>query len=199
MRCAPLDHLRRARPRPPAARCRGTSRGSPALLRIAIEREEMVVVGLAEHIARVRKRRHPAAVVEPRVPADMVDMQMRAHHHVDLLRPHAGRGEALEIGRVELVPDRPLRARLVVADAGVDQDSSPADLDQPECTLSLIQPLAGSKWFGTIQRRCSATISSRQSAKKVFASKIRLVAFLDARDLRRADGRRGHANACVQS
>jgi hypothetical protein len=41
-----------------------------------------------------------------------------------------------------------------------------------ECTLSLIHPVAGSKWFGTIQGRCSATISSRQSLKNVFASKF---------------------------
>ena len=44
----------------------------------------IVELVLAEHVARVREGRHPAAVFQPRVPADMVDMQMRAHHVVDV-------------------------------------------------------------------------------------------------------------------
>ena len=37
-----------------------------------------------EHVARVRKGRHPTAIFQPRVPADVIDMQMRAHDEVDI-------------------------------------------------------------------------------------------------------------------
>jgi hypothetical protein len=36
----------------------------------------------AEDIARIGKGRHPAAVFEPRIPADMVGMEMGAQHEV---------------------------------------------------------------------------------------------------------------------
>ena len=39
---------------------------------------------LCEHIARIRKRRHPAAIVQPRIPANVIDMQVGAHHEVDV-------------------------------------------------------------------------------------------------------------------
>ncbi len=64
-------------------------------------------------------------------PADMIDMQVGAHHHVDLFGLHACRCQARQIGRVELIPERPCLARLVISDAGVDQDLAPADLEQP--------------------------------------------------------------------
>src|ERR1700693_5646872 len=40
---------------------------------------------LAEHVARVGKSRHPAAALQPRVPSDVIDVQMRAHHEIDVL------------------------------------------------------------------------------------------------------------------
>jgi hypothetical protein len=83
------------------------------------------VVKLAprEYVAGIRKRRYPAAIFEPRIPADVIDMQMRAHHVVDIADGKARRGEAAQKGVVGLhVPFRPLRPRLVVADAAVDQD-----------------------------------------------------------------------------
>ena len=100
-------------------------------LRIEIGLVEIIDVGLGEHVARVRKRRHPAAVLQLRVPADVIVMQVRAHHQVDLVRPRAGGGEPVEIGRVQHAPPRPRRAHAIVAAAGVDQDLLPADLQQP--------------------------------------------------------------------
>ena len=102
-----------------------------AFLRIAIDGEKVIVIGLAEDVFRIGKCRHPAAIVEPRIPADMIDMQVRAQHHVDLFRLHAGRGEPLQIGRVEIVPERAVLAGFVIADAGVDQDLAAADVEQP--------------------------------------------------------------------
>src|SRR5579884_1048106 len=66
--------------------------------------------------------RDPAAVAQPRIPADMVPVQVRAHDVIDLFRPDPGGGEVVEKRRAHAVPLRPGRAVLVVADAGVDQD-----------------------------------------------------------------------------
>ena len=80
-------------------------------------------LAIGEHILRLREGRHPAAVLEPRVPADMVDVQVRAHHVVDVVDAEAGGREVLlEAVALHHVPERPRRPRLVVADAGVDQD-----------------------------------------------------------------------------
>ncbi len=76
-----------------------------------------------EHVACVRERRHPAAVVQPRVPADMIDMQMRAHDIVDVAKRKSRCGKRARVNVVGLhVPFRTQRPRLVVADAAVDQD-----------------------------------------------------------------------------
>ena len=40
---------------------------------------------VCEQITRVGKCRHPAAIDETRIPADMIDMKMRTHHEVDVL------------------------------------------------------------------------------------------------------------------
>src|SRR5450755_4366252 len=67
-------------------------------------------------MARVREGRHPAAILQARVPADMIDMQMRAHHDVDVRDGDAGRRQSLHIGVVGInVPFRPQRAGLVIA------------------------------------------------------------------------------------
>src|SRR5262249_42681783 len=70
-------------------------------------------------------------VLQLRVPSDMVVVQVRAHHQADFVRLRAGRGEALEIGRLEHAPPGPRRAHAIVAAAGVDQDLLAADLEQP--------------------------------------------------------------------
>ena len=85
----------------------------------------------AEDVFRLGEGRHPAAILQPGVPPDMIDMQMRAHHVVDLFHRNAGGGEVLlpDIGGF-LVPEGPRRAVLVVADAGIDQDVMVRRLDQ---------------------------------------------------------------------
>ncbi len=37
-----------------------------------------------EQIARPGESRHPAPVLQPRIPADVIEVQMRAHHDVDV-------------------------------------------------------------------------------------------------------------------
>src|SRR5258708_23784185 len=47
---------------------------------VVVEVLEVIEIELGEHVARVGKRWQPLAVLELRVPADVVVMQMRAHH-----------------------------------------------------------------------------------------------------------------------
>ena len=88
------------------------------------------VFALGEEVLRVGEGRHPAAVLEFGVPAHVIDMQMGAHHEVDRLRRTAAGPQSIEEGRVELVPTW-IVPRLVVAEAGVDQDGVPAGLQYP--------------------------------------------------------------------
>ncbi len=63
-----------------------------SFLGIGVDLREVVDVRLGEHVARIGKCRHPFAVLLLRVPADMIVMQVRAHHQIDFLRPRAGGG-----------------------------------------------------------------------------------------------------------
>jgi hypothetical protein len=86
-----------------------------------------------EDVLGVREGRHPLAVDQPRVPADVVDVQVRADHQRHVLRLHAGLGQAIEVGQAQLVEALEQRqgARLVVAAAGVDQDRVAIVADHP--------------------------------------------------------------------
>ena len=64
---------------------------------------------------------------QPRVPADVVDVQVGAEHGVDRLGREAGGGEIREEAALALVPGRN-RQLLVVADAGVHHDAAPLRL-----------------------------------------------------------------------
>ncbi len=58
-------------------------------------RPPMIPFAPRDQIARVGKRRHPAAVLQPRVPADVIDVQMRAQHDVDVFGRDAGFARAV--------------------------------------------------------------------------------------------------------
>src|SRR5262245_19558055 len=75
-----------------------------------------------KQIAGVGKCRHPSATDEPRVPADMVSMEMRAQHIVDVLGRKARGGKVGEIGPILSMVALLVWALIVVARAGVDQD-----------------------------------------------------------------------------
>ena len=80
-------------------------------------------LAVGHDVFRLGKGRHPAAVLEPGVPADMIAVQMRAHHIVDVVDSEARSAKPLlEAVAVHHVPERPRRPRLVIADAGIDQD-----------------------------------------------------------------------------
>src|SRR5262245_58944699 len=53
-----------------------------------------------EEIASIGERRHPPAVEEPSVPSDVVGVQMRAQHIVDVLGRNTRSGKVGEIGPI---------------------------------------------------------------------------------------------------
>ena len=64
----------------------------------------------------------PAAVLQPRIPADMVAVQMRAHDDVDIVDRDTGGLQRLHPVAVALaMPGRAMRKSLVIADAGIHQ------------------------------------------------------------------------------
>ena len=46
----------------------------------------------AEHVSGVRKRGDPAPILETRIPPDVIRMQMRAQHKMNIVRIAAGAG-----------------------------------------------------------------------------------------------------------
>src|SRR6516225_8632153 len=78
---------------------------------------------ISHDIGRVRKGGHPSPVFESRVPADVIGVQMRAHDIIDIVHGESGSRQAFfETIALQHVPKRARRSRLMVADAGVDQN-----------------------------------------------------------------------------
>src|SRR5262249_25842702 len=84
-----------------------------------------------DQIGRAREGRYPAGVHETRVPADVIDVEMRADDDVDLLGPETGGGKAVEEIAAAHVPERRSLTVLVVADAGVDEYGRARGPDDP--------------------------------------------------------------------
>jgi len=84
---------------------------------------EVLPLPPSEKISRLRKGRNPTAALQACVPTDVVVVQMRTQHGVDLLSAAADRIQVfqkrgLDIGKYGVL------ARFVATEAGVDQDSS---------------------------------------------------------------------------
>src|ERR1700737_4709761 len=78
--------------------------------------------GAADQIARAGKGRDPLVILSHSVPTDMIDMQMGAYDVVDRLAAVAKLLQVLKERELQLVPFG-VRAHLVVADTGIDDDS----------------------------------------------------------------------------
>ena len=102
--------------------------GVEELGRVVVRLGPVPVLGPGDAVAALRERRLPLAVDERRVPADVVDVEVRAHHGVDRQRIEPGLAEAVEERQLQVVPRRDV-ALLVVADARVDHDRLAAGLD----------------------------------------------------------------------
>jgi len=115
------------------------ARRLPPLLALPLPELPLLAV---DHVAGAGERRHPAPALEPRVPADVVHVQVRAHDRVDLLGRDARRREVIEPRALPVVPERRLVALLAVADAGVDEDRAPRHPHHPR--LDARAEIAGS-------------------------------------------------------
>ena len=114
-----------------------------AVLRVGLLRP-VFPLGAAEEIAGALEGGRPAAVHEARVPAHVVDVQVRAHDGVDRRHGVPRVGEVLEEAALEPVPVR-IGAHLVVADAGVDEDAAALRLDDQPLDGGVELPLRGGK------------------------------------------------------
>ena len=120
---------RRCRPGPASTTGSTLSSMQPSeyFLPPPVDLDPVVVLGAREQVARVGEGRHPAPADQPRVPADVIGVEVGAHHEVDVFRSEADGGEVVEIaGRGPVRPGRVEAALLVVADAGIDQDGAVA-------------------------------------------------------------------------
>src|SRR3954463_1830323 len=151
-------------------------------LRIEVSFVEVVDIRFREDISGVGKRWDPFAAPKLRVPANMIVMEMRAHHEIDLLGPRAGGGEPLKIRGLEHAPPRPRRAHSVVAAAGVDQDFLFADLQQPAVYAQFDFAARRIVWIGRKPMRVLAMQFIAEVWKELFRIIDRLIGLLDPRD-----------------
>jgi hypothetical protein len=105
------------------------------LLLVLVGAPEFVFAS-ADEVARVGEGRHPLAVLEHGVPADVVDVEVRAHYGVDRFARPAGLGEMLQEGRRQALAAGDL-ARPVVAHTGVDDQLEPRRLNQQRMNAEL--------------------------------------------------------------
>ena len=62
-------------------------------------------------------------VLKPRIPSDMVGVQMRAHDKIDIVHAETTCREVFFVAiGIHHVPEAPRRSRFVVADAAIDHD-----------------------------------------------------------------------------
>jgi hypothetical protein len=82
-------------------------------------------------IAGAGERGHPVAVDQLRVPADVIDVEVRADHIVDFIGREIERGQMCDERRVEVVEVGHRRTEvLAVTDARVDDDAQAVDRDE---------------------------------------------------------------------
>ena len=89
------------------------------------------ILGAGIKVFGVGERRHPAAVTQHRVPADMVGMQMRTEHHVDVFRRGAGGSQAIKVRRILLMEAMRPWPILVIAAAGIEQNGQTIQANEP--------------------------------------------------------------------
>src|ERR1039458_9875318 len=88
----------------------------------ATTRIERFIIGLGKEIARIRKGRNPTAILQLRIPTDVVDVQMGAKYEVDVLGIDACGAQVLKVRTVAHVEHRKMATRLMIASAGVHQN-----------------------------------------------------------------------------
>ena len=107
----------------------------------------IVEFAFRKQIARLGESRDPPPVKQPRVPTDVIDMHVSAHHEVDVLDAKTSGGERAHEGFVALqISFGSRRPDLVVSDAAVDQNGVARGLHEIglESEHQLVVPLSAS-------------------------------------------------------
>src|ERR1700728_2337361 len=89
----------------------------------------MLPLALDHQVLGLGKSRHPLAVLEGRVPADMIEVQMSSQDRVDRVTGDTRFLEVLEERQMKMIPILEAGPSLVVADASIDQDTLAFALD----------------------------------------------------------------------
>ena len=100
----------------------------------------VVELGTGHEIARIRKGRHPLPVDPHGVPADMIDMQVGAHHRVDRFTREAGLRQVAKERSLQVVPAGKRPILLVIAKAGINDDAPRWRLDDQRVDAHLEPP-----------------------------------------------------------
>jgi len=89
------------------------------------------VLSTGKYIPGFREGRYPASPFQPRVPANMIDVEMGEQDVVYILGSDAGRLEPLKEWVIQSIKVRRVRANLPIARPSVDQDRPAAVLNKP--------------------------------------------------------------------
>src|ERR1700729_1012834 len=90
----------------------------------------MIPFAANHQVFRLGESRHPLAIFEHGVPANMIEMEMGADYGVDRFAREARLRELIEKRQGHLIPFRETGALLVIADAGVDEDAAALGLHE---------------------------------------------------------------------
>src|SRR5512132_3012072 len=83
------------------------SRYGPPLIRSALPYSRIGTTHSRNVPSSAGPSRHPFPIFLLGIPADMIVMQMGAHHEVDVFGPRSRGGKPLEVGQIEHVPEGP--------------------------------------------------------------------------------------------
>ena len=73
-------------------------------------------------IGRIGKGRHPAAILQACIPADMIDVQVGAKDKIHVFERNTQGIEVFDIGGALLMPVAEIGPVFMVADTGIDQN-----------------------------------------------------------------------------
>src|ERR1035437_2822201 len=135
---------------------------------LAVELRPVIPLGAAYQVAGVGERRHPLAVLEHRVPPDMVHVQMRADDAIDLVARVTRFSQVAQKRQLQIAPRR-VRTNLLVADAGVDDDALTLRLDHQRvdahAELALFVGEGGIEPVGFLQDILGGGVSHDEGAR----------------------------------
>ena len=139
------------------------------------------------HVFGILKSRHPATVEKAGIPARVIDVQVGAEYEIDVIRLHPGSSEVPQVARVHHGKERAVGAVLVIAAAGIHEDSQIGQLDDP----TVYRPDKSAVFRSIVVRYHPVKVLFHQPVVPIRQERFRWeaepVIFLDPYDLRVTD------------